>query len=285
MTLVWSGLAVGAIYALVTVGYNVVFISSGTFNFANGALIMLGTYIAYWGLVTLHLTPVLALLLAAGVVGVVAVVEERVAFRTVTTIDARLITAVGVATLIEGVSALKWGGPPLGVPFFGGSNVVTVLGGRAFPVTFWLIGVAVVLTGALYVLLRKTMLGIALLAISETKEAASVRGINVRALAIGAFAASGVIAGALGLFVGPHTDAVTTIATKLALFGFVALAIGGFGSLPGGLIGGLAIGMITEVCTRYLGASYGSLMVFAAFMLVLLVRPGGLFATVRERVV
>jgi branched-chain amino acid transport system permease protein len=285
MTLLWSGLSVGAIYALVAVGYNVVFVSSGAFNFANAQLIMLGTFVAYWGLAILHLNPVVVMFLAAAIVGLAAVVEERVAIRTTRTIESQLITTVGVATLINGISALIWGGEPLGVPFFGSSNVGTLLGGRIFADTVWLIGVAVVLTFVLFAFTRKTLVGIALLAVSEDREAASVRGINVRALAIGAFALSGIIAGGLGVVIGPHTDAVATLGTSLALYGFVALAMGGFGSLPGGLIGGMAVGLIEVFSARYLGSQYGDIMVFATLLAVLLIRPAGLFGTFRERMV
>lgn len=285
MTLLWAGLSYGAIYALVAVGYNVVFISSGTFNFANAQLVMVGTFVSYWGLSTLHLNPVLVLLLAAGIVGGVAVVEERVAIRTTRTVESQLITTVGVATLLNGGSALIWGGQPLGVPFFGSTNVQMILGGRVFIDTLWLIAVAIVLTMALFVFTRRTLVGIALLAVSEDREAASVRGINVRALAIGAFAASGVIAGALGIIVGPHTDAVATLGTSLALYGFVALAMGGFGSLPGGLIGGIAVGLIEVYSSRYIGPQYGDIMVFATLLAILLIRPAGLFGTLRERMV
>ena len=117
------------------------------------------------------------------------------------------------------------------------------------------------------------------------REAASLRGINVRALALGAFCVSGAVAGALGPFIGPQTDAVASLGTSLALLGFVALAMGGFGSLPGGLIGGFVIGLIEAFTNRYLGTQYSNLMVFAVLLLILLFRPGGLFGTVRERMV
>ena len=130
MTLVWSGLAVGAIYALVAVGYNVVFISSATFNFANGALIMLGTYMIWWGTAILHLNPFVAVLLAGAVVGATAFVQERVAVRT--WCPAGRLRSPPSAS--PSSSRVAWrssgGGLPRTVHFFGGSNVVTVLGGR-----------------------------------------------------------------------------------------------------------------------------------------------------------
>ena len=93
------------------------------------------------------------------------------------------------------------------------------------------------------------------------------------------------IAGALAPFVGARTDAVANLGTELALYGFVAVAMGGFGSVSGGIVGGLAIGVIEEMTNRYLGSQYGDIMVFAVLLLILLLRPNGLFRRVRERVV
>lgn len=285
MTLIWSGLAIGAIYALVSVGYNIVFISSATFNFANAQLIMLGTFIAYWGLTVLK-WPVFAVFLLSGViVAGAAAIEERVAIRTVRGVEAQLVTTVGVATLLNGLTQLIWGPQALEVPFFGSSGVLTVLGGRVFPDDLVLIAVAIGLTVILTVISHHTVIGVALLAMSEDREAASLRGINVRALAFGAFTFSGLVAGLIGPIIGPKTFAVATLGTALALNGFVALAMGGFGSIGGGLLGGMAVGLISSLTARYLGDQYANTMVFVALLLVLLLRPAGLFGKFHERVV
>jgi branched-chain amino acid transport system permease protein len=285
VTLLWSALSVGAIYALVAVGYNIVFISSGAFNFAQAQLVMLGAFVAYWGLTTLRAPVVVVFLLAGALVAAAAALEERVAIRPTRDIEAQLVTTVGVATLIEGATQLIWGAQPLQVPFFGPTGVARVLGGRVFPVDLVLIAVAIVVALGLAALSRTTLLGLALLAISEDREAAEVRGINVRLLALATFAFSGLVAGLLGPVIGPKTFAVATLGSALALKGFVALAMGGFGSMTGGLLGGLAVGVIESFTARYVGEAYSNTMVFAALLLVLLVRPAGLFGRARERVV
>jgi branched-chain amino acid transport system permease protein len=142
-----------------------------------------------------------------------------------------------------------------------------------------------VLTFGIALFMRRTLLGIALLAISEDSEAALLRGISVRTLALGTFAFSGLIAGLMGLFIGAQVDAVATLGTSLAVYGFVAIAIGGFGSLTGGLIGGLAVGLIEALAQRYWGGPYGDVAVFGVLLFVLLVRPAGLFGRVSERMV
>jgi branched-chain amino acid transport system permease protein len=285
MTTIWAGLSIGAVYALVAIGYNVVFTASGIFNFAHAQLMMVGIFVAYSGLVTFGWPLLVVFLVAAGVVGVIAGLEERLAIAPVRGTEGHLVTTVGVASLLDGVSQLIWGNQPLQVPFFGSAGVWHVAGGLVLPVELLLIVAAIVVTVSLVVVSRRTMLGLALLAVSEDREAALLRGVNVRRIALGAFAFSGLLAGALGPVIGPKTFAVATLGSALALKGFVALAMGGFGSIPGGLVGGFAVGLIEANAGRWLGSVYADLSVFAVLLLILLVRPTGLFGKLRERVV
>jgi branched-chain amino acid transport system permease protein len=285
VTLIWGGLSLGAVYALVAVGYNIVFTASGTFNFAHAQLLMLGTFVAYWGLAVLKWPAVPVFLLAGLVVAVLAIAEERFAIRTVRGTEAQLVTTVGVATLLNGGTQLIWGSQPLTVPFLDSNHVLTVFGGRVLPVELVLIAVAVLLTLGLVYYSRHSMIGLATLAMAEDREAAMLRGVNVRMLALGAFGLSGLLAGTVGPIVGPKTFAVATLGSALALKGFVALALGGFGSLPGGLIGGLAIGLIEQLSARYLGSTYVNIVIFGVLLLILLCRPAGLFGRSRDRTV
>jgi branched-chain amino acid transport system permease protein len=285
MTLIWGGLSLGAVYAIIAIGYNIVFTASGVFNFAHAQLLMVGTFIAYWGLAVAKLPVVLVFVLGGLIVGALAVVEERIAIRPIKGTEGQLVTTVGVATLLNGATQLIWGGQPLTVPFLSSTRVWTIFGGRVLPIEMLLIVVAVVITVGLVVYTRRSMIGLATLAMAEDREAASLRGINVRVLALGAFAASGVLAGVLGPVVGPKTFAVATLGSALALKGFVALALGGFGSLSGGLIGGFVIGLTEQYTSRYLGSTYSNLIIFGVLLLVLMARPTGLFGQVKERVV
>lgn len=285
MTLIWGGLALGAVYALVAVGYNIVYISSKTFNFAQAQLMMLGAFLAYTALVSWNLTTLVVVLIAAAVVAGVAALEQVVAVNPVRDPHNILVTTLGAAILIEGFVQLRWGSQPLAVPFFAGDDAVTFAGGRVYPVELFLIVVAVVVVLALTLLSRRTMTGLALLAMAEDREAAQLRGVNVRLMAFGAFVVAGLLAGTVGVFVGPKTYAISTLGASLALKGFVVLAIGGFGSLPGTLVGGLIVGLAEACAVRYLGSEYAHLTVFLILVAVLLARPSGLFVRVRERVV
>lgn len=285
MTLIWGGLALGAIYAIVAIGYNIVFISSKTFNFAQAQLTMVGAFVAYSGLVTWDLPVPVVLLMAAAAVGLVAAIEERIAIRPVRDMHNILVTTLGASIFLDGAAQLIWGSQPLTVPFFAGNDAITLLGGRAYPVELALIVIAIALVVGLVVYSRRSLTGLALLGMAEDREAALLRGVNVRRLAFLAFAAAGVLAGFVGLFVGSKTFAVSTLGAALALKGFVVLAIGGFGSMPGTLVGGLVVGLSEAYAARYLGGEYANVVVFLILITILMVRPAGLFVRAKERVV
>lgn len=285
MTLIWGGLSLGAIYAIVAIGYNIVFISSKTFNFAHAQLTMVGAFVAYTGLVTWDLPVLVVVLMAAAAVAVIAAVEERIAIRPVGDMHNILVTTLGASILLDGIAQLTWGTQPLTVPFFAGDEAFTLLGGRAYPVELFLIAMAVLIVVALGIYSRRSLTGLALLGMAEDREAALLRGVNVRRMAFMAFVAAGALAGFVGMFVGSKTFAVSTLGAALALKGFVVLAIGGFGSMPGTLVGGTLVGLAEAYASRYLGGEYANLAVFLILITILMVRPAGLFVRTKERVV
>lgn len=283
MTVLYSALALGSIYALVAVGYNVVLLSSGALNFAQAQLMMLGAFVAYTGYVTWKLPAVAVIVVAAVLVLGISVILERVAIRPVNDHKTQLITTLGFGTMITGGAQIIWGTHPLRVPSFAGSAPVTLFGGRAQPADFALVVLAVSLVLAINMYTKRTLGGLALLATSQDAEAATLRGVNVRRLILLSFAAIGALAGLMGVFIGPKTFAVATLGLALALKGFVALAIGGFGSLYGGLVGGFTVGLVEQFTIRYQGSEYSGIAVFAVLILVLLLRPAGLFGQSTER--
>lgn len=285
MTIVWSGLALGAVYALVAIGYNIVFLSQKTFNFAQAALMMLGAFIVYLGIVGWGLPWWLVGIIAAVIVGGIAAVEERIAIRPVKDPHNLLVTTLGASIIMEGVAMVIWGGEPRRVPFFLGNDVLKIAGGRLYPVELALIILVILIVVVLIQYGKRSMTGIALLGMSENREAAQLRGVNVRRFALMAFIFTGVLAGALGLFVGPKTYAVATLGASLAIKGFVVLAIGGFGSMGGVLVGGLIVGLAESLAARYFGGDFASITVFAILILILMLKPTGLFARRVERTV
>lgn len=285
MTTVLAGLSVGAVYALVALGYNIVYTGSGTLNFAHANLMMLGIFLAYWGLVQLNWMIIPVLVIAFAIVALAAVAEERIAIRPVRHIQGQLVTMVGAATLITGIIEIVWGQQALSVPAFFNNAPTHVLGGAVLPDDLVLIGLAVVLTAAIALVSRFTMVGLTALAVSEDRESAQLRGINVRRMQFGVFALSGAIAGVVGPFLGPLTFASYTLPSSLAVIGFVALALGGYGSFVATSAAAFAIGVVQQYISRYLGADYENLVIFAILVIVLMVVPNGLAGVRRERTV
>jgi branched-chain amino acid transport system permease protein len=288
VTALWSGLAAGAIYALVAVGYNVVFIASGLFNFAQAALVMVGTYFGYV-LLTEHALPYAVAIVAALVLGaVLGIVEERIAIRPLRGPNegfGTLVTTIAVSVIFAGLVLVIWGTNPFSVPFATTNQPFTLLGGRILPVEFTLIVVAVVMTIALELVAHRTAAGLVCLAAAEDPEAAALRGINVKRLTVLAFALAGAIGTVTGILAAPKTFATYGLGNQLALEGFLAVAIGGFGSFPGALIGGFVVGIVGSFGGYWLNPEWADLISFVLLLTVLLIRPTGLFGTRTQRMV
>jgi branched-chain amino acid transport system permease protein len=285
MTTVLAGLSVGAVYALVALGYNIVHIGSGTLNFAYANLVMLGVFLAYWGLVQLRWPIAGIIVVSVLIVALAGAAEERIAIRPVRHLSGQLVTMVGAATLITGIIEIIWGQQALSVPAFFSNSPTHFLGGAILPADLWLIGLAVLLTAIIAVVSRLTTVGLTALAVSEDREAAQLRGINVRRMQFGVFAVSGAIAGLVGPFLGPLTFASYTLPGSLAVTGFVALALAGYGAIVTSTAAAFAIELAQQYTSRYIGANYENLMIFAVLLVILVLVPSGLAGQRRERVV
>nr|BFE58377.1 branched-chain amino acid ABC transporter permease [Dactylosporangium thailandense] len=280
MTIVWAGLSVGAVYALTAIGYNITMTFGGVFNFAHGAFVILSAFFSWYVMVDLGWPWWSAALLGAVLGALLGGLEELVAVRPVlrrSDTRALLVTTVGAFVVIEGVLAATWGATPKSVGFFGGEDAFTFLGGRMAPVDVWLVVLAVLAGAGMHVFSRRSLWGLAARGATSDPDAAKARGINVGALRAGGFALAGALAGLLGPFVTPKTGASVGIAVSMTIFGFVALAVGGFGSFAGCVVGGLLIGLIQAYGSRYLGVEYPPLLLFVVLLVVLLLKPTGLF--------
>jgi branched-chain amino acid transport system permease protein len=165
------------------------------------------------------------------------------------------------------------------------SRIFTVFGGRVDADQFILIGLAVVMTGGLELWYRYTLRGRASLAVAENRRAAELRGINVRAKSYGAFILAGALAGIAAAFIGPETYVYPELGNSLVLVAFVAFVLGGSGSLLGGTIGGLLLGLVDALSARYVGANYTNIIVLGVLLGTLIILPNGMFGGQRVRTV
>ncbi|MEA2208783.1 MAG: branched-chain amino acid transport system permease protein [Solirubrobacteraceae bacterium] len=276
---IWSGLTEGALYAIVATGFTLGLLPSGVFNFAQGGLVVAGTYLAFFFFKTvgLPLVPVIVLLLVSG--AIMGAICELTTIRPLARrrgSHAELVTTVGMATAIVGACGIAWGYLPIAVPFHGPTGIVKFLGVRASPVSIFLVVGSIVVVVACSLWFRMTRTGQACLAASENPDAARLRGINVSRLSLGAFAVAGALAGVAALVIGPITFAVPGLANNFALGGFVAIAIGGQRNFFGGLAGGLLVGIVSALAGRYIGAEYSNLAILALLVTTLTIRPSGL---------
>jgi branched-chain amino acid transport system permease protein len=285
MIVIWSGLSVGAIYALTAVAYTIVFIPSGTFNFAQAFFVMLGAFLAYTTLVTWHLPWIVAVVVCGAVAGAAGYVEEWTALRPIRGkgTHAELVTTVGFGFLLTGISQLVWGTSPLEVPFIGSNTPFALLGGRVRPDDVALIITAVVVAVGLWFFSRRSLTGLASLAAAQDREAASLKGVNVNRLSGWAVVLACCLSGVVGPLIAPETYAVTSLATSLVIVAFVAVVLGGFGSFIGAAVGGFAMGLIEALGGRYLNVNYGNILVLAVLVAVLLLRPNGIFGASATR--
>jgi branched-chain amino acid transport system permease protein len=276
---IWSGLTEGALYAIVATGFTLGLLPSGVFNFAQGGLVVAGTYLAYFFFKTLGLplVPTIVLNLLCGVV--LGVICELATIRPVAKRRGQhleLVTTVGMATALVGAVGVAWGYLPIAVPFHGPTKVVSFLGVRASPVSIFLVAVSILVAVGCAAWFRLTRVGQACLAASENRDAAQLRGINVSRLSLGAYAAAGALATGAALMIGPITYAVPGLANNFALGGFVAIAIGGQRNFMGGLAGGLLVGVVSALAARYIGSEYANISILVLLVATLSIRPAGL---------
>ena len=269
-----TGLAIGAIYALIAVTYNVMFSASRVMSFTAGQVGMLGGVFGAWFILRLHLPIVagfpLTLLACAGI----GVLTEIVAVRPVIAgLEKHLyvLSTLALALMMQQFTAIEWSTEPQPFPrIFGG--------GFALDEKFWLplLACAAVILG-LELLYRRTLVGRAFLAIAEDNYAASALGLPVRDLRMASFALAGAIAGLAGFAGGQLLLASIANGPMLNFYGFVPVALGGLGNNRGAIAGGLLLGLFQQAANFLVGGVLVSVAVFAAFIVVLMAAPQGLF--------
>lgn len=289
LQLVISGLTMGAIYALVAIGYNVVFATTQIINFAQGQLVMLG---AVGGLAIIQRVgghPLWSLPLAAAGGAVIGAVVERLAYRPLQDNHAGkaigwIITTLALGIIIENAAMLHWGSEPLRFPPFVAERTFNV-GGAIFDTSHLFVFVtAIVLALLVERLLNRTQLGKAFKATSWNRETAEYMGINTRAVIVACFALGGALAAAAGFLAGPLTFASTTMGLFYGLKGFGAAILGGLGSGRGAIVAGLTLGVVENVIGGGLiPAGYRDAVAFAFLIVVLTFRPEGLYGEYTEK--
>ena len=286
-----NGISLGSVYALIALGYTMVYGIAKMLNFAHGDVIMIGSYVVFFAFGSAGMNPVLAIVLSMVVCTVLGVTIERVAYRPLREAPslAVLITAIGVSYLLQQVAQLAWTSNPKSfTSVVSGLKPISLFGGQlTIPyVTLVTIVVCIIIMIALVWFTSKTKMGKAMRACSEDKGAAQLMGINVNGTISLTFAiGSGLAAIAVVLLCSAYPTLVPTTGSMPGIKAFTAAVFGGIGSIPGALLGGVLLGIIEIFAKAYISTQLSDAIVFAVLIVVLIVRPAGLLGKqVREKV-
>ncbi len=278
LTLVW-GVAIGCVYILLATGLNIIFGVMKLVNFAHGQLLMISAFLTWTISVSLGVNAYLAILFSMIIVALLGVVVERFTFRMVLGTDKlnEIFVSLGLIYIFENIAMLIWGASSKQVvsPFYGMSVSLPGLS-----ITYDRVIAVFVVVSALVIfgfLLWKTKIGLAMRATSQRNTTATLMGINVQKVYMFTFAigaALAAIAGGLYGVIYPFDYQVGALPTIIA---FAIIIMGGLGSIKGAIIGGLLYGITEQIATLFLGGTWGSAIAFSLLIVVLIIRPNGIF--------
>jgi len=275
-----TGMAMGAIYALVALGYTLIWNAVSVVNFAQGDLVMVGAFVAVGWLANglgLPLWLGLVVMLAA-MAGFGALMAWGIyhPLRNASQLSA-IVATLGLSMLLQNLAVLVWGPQPL--PFEGpfGNATVTLMGVQVYLQYLLILAVLLVLMAAQHQMLQRTSIGRAMRATAQDPEAARLMGIRTARMIALIFAYAALLAGLAGWLLAPLFYVSSDMGVNLSLRAFAATILGGFGSIPGALIGGLALGIIESAGSFYISSEYIDVIAFGVLFAMLVFRPQGVF--------
>jgi branched-chain amino acid transport system permease protein len=273
-----NGLSLGAVYALLAVGYSVVYSILELINFAHGAVYMLGAYVT----LTLMLSGVrfyFAFVIAALFCATLGIAIERFAYRPLrqTYRIAATLSAIAVSFILQNGALLHWGAEQRVFPSIVPDRPIQIAGLLVSPIQILILGVSIAAVVAIELALRWTKVGLAIRAISQDIPIASLMGVNVNALIALAFGVGSILAALGGVLVGSYLNSIyVTMGDLATLKAFTAAILGGIGSITGALLGALILGLAESLTGAYISSGYRDAIVFVILIAVLLFRPNGL---------
>ena len=283
-----SGLSLGSVYAIIALGYTMVYGIAKMLNFAHGDVIMVGAYVCFFAFTRYGLNPFISVILAMLVCTCLGIVIEKLAYKPLRAAPslAVLITAIGVSYLLQNLALLFWSSNPKVFNSIIPNESIEIGGLTVSYITILTIVVCIVIMILLTTFINKTKLGKAMRAVSEDKGAAQLMGIDVNTTISVTFAiGSGLAAIAGVLLCSAYPNLTPTTGSMPGIKAFTAAVFGGIGSIPGAFLGGLLLGVIENLAKAYISTQISDAIVFGVLIIVLLVKPAGLLGKpTREKV-
>jgi len=272
-----AGLTVGAIYALVAIGFAIIYNASHVINFAQGEFVMIGGMAAA-AFVDAGLPLPLAALAAVGGATLVGLALEKLAVEPArgAPVVTLIIITIGASILLRGLAALVWDKKIHSLPAFSGETPLTLGGATLLPQTLWVLGATVLTVGLLWWFFNRTLTGKAILAVSHNPLAAQLMGISVRRVLLVSFGLSAALGALAGVLIAPISFTSWDVGVMLGLKGFAAAILGGMGSGPGAIAGGLVLGLVEALGAGYLSSAYKDVFAFVIILAALVFLPDGL---------
>jgi branched-chain amino acid transport system permease protein len=275
---IFSGLTGGSIYTLVALGFGVVHNTMGIVNFTQVDFVTLGGMVLYSALFAAHLPMPLALLVGITATALAAAAVEFIFVRHSRSRShlVLIFLTVGLSVVLRGLMEIGWGKGRMAVPPLTGESPWPLFGAVIMPQTLWILAITALTMVGLSIFFKKTRFGLMMRGVASNPEAARAVGISVGRVRTASFAMAGALGGLAGVLVTPITTLSYDVGVLLGLKGFAAAILGGFGSFPGAVAGGLTLGLIESLGAAYFSSAYKDVTAFVLLLLVLFVRPQGL---------
>ncbi|MDY6836528.1 MAG: branched-chain amino acid ABC transporter permease [Thermodesulfobacteriota bacterium] len=277
----FSGLTTGSIYGLIAIGFGVVHNASGIMNLLQCEFITLGGMITVTFYAFIGVPLAISIPLAITTVTLIGALFERSAIRTARSqqILVLIFITIGASISVKGLALIIWGSDPFVLPPFSGNEPIHLLKATIVSQNLWIFAITLFVVIALYFFFKKSVTGKAMRAVSCNQRAAALSGICVNRMTLLSFAMSGALGAVAGIIIAPITTTSYDVGFMLGLKGFSAAVLGGYGSMPGAILGGLLLGVIESLATGLISSAYKNAIAFIILLLVLFVRPSGLLGS------